>query len=189
MVAGQSLGQPFILRGGSGKELFLCSGLHHPIAHPHSLSGYLISLEGWSQVIGFMETQLRREIVSKIPRRVDGWADSKRNPDQPVDPLFCLARVPDERKIIYCGGDGNRFTKQDDSGTPRASHIAVEMQRQSCDGPGLRGSGRSQQRSARLLGPPARSAPRLQPCECRFLVWRVATLGECAHPDRRQPGI
>ena len=58
---------------------------------------------------------------------VNGWAVSKRNPHQWVDPFRGLAGAPNQRKLRYRGRDGNRFPKQDDAGALRTSHLAIEM--------------------------------------------------------------
>jgi len=58
---------------------------------------------------------------------VNGWAVSKRNPHQWVDPFRGLAGAPNQRKLLYRGRDGNRFPKQDDAGALRTSHLAIEM--------------------------------------------------------------
>src|SRR5260370_9390513 len=51
----------------------------------------------------------------------------KRDPDEPVDPFFSFAGIPDENKLIDRSRDGGCFAQQNNSGTLSAGREAGKM--------------------------------------------------------------
>src|SRR5450759_4556345 len=100
---------------------------------PEDRRNALLNNEAFKNRFSASEVQMLTDIAQNYPlpgrsrRLVDERDVSKRNPHQSVDPFRGLAGAPNQRKLLDCGRDGNRFAKQDDSGTLRASNIAIEM--------------------------------------------------------------